>query len=59
MEMSIAALSVNMAQHQVNQKLDMLAMGKVFNQMQDTGDMVEELASAVDPNLGQNIDIQA
>lgn len=58
--MTIAALSVSMAQNQVNQNLEVSVLKEAMNaEVVATEDLLEEIAVNLDPNLGQMIDIQA
>ena len=58
--MTIAALSVSMAQNQVNQNLGVSVLKEAMNaEAVATEDLLEEIAVNLDPNLGQMIDIQA
>lgn len=58
--MTIAALSVSMAQNQVNQNLGVSVLKEAMNaETVATEDLLEEIAVNLDPNLGQMIDIQA
>lgn len=58
MDMSIAAMSVNMHQNQVSNDLGVSVLKMAMDSADDASQLVDELAS-LDPNLGTNIDIQA
>jgi uncharacterized protein YdaL len=58
MDMSIAAMSVNMHQSQAMQDMGMAVLKMAMDTTEvATEEMLEELA--VDPNLGTMVDIQA
>ena len=58
MDMSIAAMSVNMHQGQATQDMGMAVLKMAMDTTEvATEEMLEELA--VDPNLGTMVDIQA
>lgn len=65
MEMSIAAMSVGMAQQRAAQGLDISVLKMAMDNMESTGDMLagmaaadtKMLALAAQPFLGGNIDI--
>lgn len=54
--MSIAAMSVGMSQAQVQQSAGISALGKVFDDMKSTADMID-MSVGSDPNLGVNVDV--
>ena len=54
MDMSIAALSVDLHQAQLYQDIGIKVLEKA---MDADADMVEEALQSLDPNLGNNIDI--
>lgn len=55
--MSIAAMSVGMSQSRVQEQVGVAVLGKVFDDMNSSADLVQELSAGVDPNLGSNVDI--
>lgn len=55
--MSIAALSVNMNQQRVQQDVGISVLGKVFDDMNSSTDLVKELSVGTDLNLGNKVDI--
>ena len=66
MEMSIAALSVGLKQQNVQQDLGVSVMKLAFDQMEDMGAMMEDMAAqtkamelAAQPYLGANLDVLA
>lgn len=66
MDMSIAALSVGMKQQSVQEKLGVSVMKLAFDQMEDTGAMLEDMAAqtkamelGAQPYLGANLDVLA
>ncbi len=63
MDMSIAALSVNMHQAQSANNLGLAVLKMAMNSAETTGasEFIDEVASSVslDPNLGNNLDVYA
>ena len=60
MDMSIAAMSVGMHDMQAQQELGVSVLKMAMPAgTQGAEQLLEEMAPAVDPNLGQNIDIMA
>lgn len=55
--MSIAAMSVGMNQAQLQQNVGIAALGKVFDEMKSSADMITELSVGSDSNLGTSVDI--
>jgi len=58
MDMSIAAMSVNMHQNQTAQDMGVAVLKMAMDDTTEvTADLLDNIA--VDPNLGNNVDIQA
>lgn len=55
--MSIAAMSVGMNQAQLQQNVGIAALGKVFDEMKSSADIITELSVGSDSNLGTSVDI--
>ncbi|WP_196593781.1 YjfB family protein [Pectinatus sottacetonis] len=55
--MSIAAMSVGMNQEQIQQSVGTSVLGKVFDEMESSADMISEMTVGSDPNVGANLDI--
>jgi len=60
MDMSIAAMSVDMHAAQAGQDLGVAVLKMAMNTATEgTSELLDDLEASVDPNLGQNIDIMA
>ena len=59
-DMAIAAMSVEMHQQKAQQDLGVSVLKMAMEATADmTGELVEDLAASVDPNLGNTVDIMA
>ena len=59
-DMAIAAMSVEMHQQKAQQDLGVSVLKMAMEATADmTGELVEDLAAGVDPNLGNTVDIMA
>jgi len=60
MDMSIAAMSVDMNQARFTQQLGISVMKMAMDTTEETvGEMLEELGASLDPAVGGNVDIMA
>ncbi len=60
MDMSIAALSVDMNQARFSQQLGISVMKMAMDTTEEAvGEMLEELGASLDPAVGGNVDIMA
>ena len=59
-DMAIAALSVDMHQQKAQQDFGVAVLKMAMDTAEDmTGELVEEMALSVDPNLGNAVDVLA
>lgn len=59
--MDIAALSMAMSQSRIQEAAGIAVMNMAINTGKETGTQMTEMlkSAAVDPNLGQNLDVKA
>ncbi|TCS80026.1 YjfB family protein [Pectinatus cerevisiiphilus] len=55
--MSIAAMSVGISQERTQESVGVSVLGKVFDDMNSSAEMITEMSVGSDPNLGTNVDL--